>query len=324
MNKRAKKRLAAIILVCLFLVGGLGIQRIMAQTFAQDYYDEETGHWIRGEIWDKVQSTPNWLQIYGHPISSMFMDSNGVQIQYFQKVRFELHPAAPEGQRVQISPLGKYVYKPGNPTAANDDSAACQTFPENGFRVCFTLLKFFLENGGVEQFGIPISNAESHNGLTVQYFEQARLEWHPELPDGKRVVVGDLGAEYFSARGEDQSLKLPETNENSTTSGILRLKVRAYPRTAVTGMRGTQSVYVIVEDQKSQAVEGVSVKIFVRLPSGEELEVTAPKLTDSNGITEVEFDFDESELGICTIEVQALQQNLNLAGETVTSFRVWR
>ena len=48
-------------------------------------------------------------------------------------------------------------------------------------------------------YGLPISEEfpqQFNNGviLYVQYFERARMEWHPELPEGRRVQLGALSS----------------------------------------------------------------------------------------------------------------------------------
>ncbi len=55
--------------------------------------------------------------------------------------------------------------------------------------------------GGQAIFGLPISSEMAEkltDGIThtVQYFEKARFEYHPNLPDGQRVVISSLGRLY--------------------------------------------------------------------------------------------------------------------------------
>jgi hypothetical protein len=42
-------------------------------------------------------------------------------------------------------------------------------------------LKYFSARGGVAAFGLPLTEEVVQNGRTVQYFERARFEYHPEL-----------------------------------------------------------------------------------------------------------------------------------------------
>src|SRR5207244_9299315 len=52
----------------------------------------------------------------------------------------------------------------------------------------------------------PLSEEVSENGLTVQYFERARFEWHPENAGTPyEVLLGRLGADAAARDGIDTS-----------------------------------------------------------------------------------------------------------------------
>jgi hypothetical protein len=58
-------------------------------------------------------------------------------------------------------------------------------------------------------FGLPISEQfpqEFADGtiLRVQYFERARFEWHPELPEGQRMQLGSLSSIVLKGRTFDR------------------------------------------------------------------------------------------------------------------------
>jgi hypothetical protein len=38
-------------------------------------------------------------------------------------------------------------------------------------------------------------NPSDGKTYTSQYFQRARMEYHPELPEGQRIVLGALGSE---------------------------------------------------------------------------------------------------------------------------------
>lgn len=59
---------------------------------------------------------------------------------------------------------------------------------------------FWEQGGGLAVFGYPISQEFVENGLTVQYFERARFEYHPNLPEGAKVTLGRIGAERLNQR----------------------------------------------------------------------------------------------------------------------------
>lgn len=50
-------------------------------------------------------------------------------------------------------------------------------------------------------FGMPITEPFDQSGRSVQYFERARFELHPELGDGEAVQLGLLGSFLVQDRG---------------------------------------------------------------------------------------------------------------------------
>ncbi|HEX8600042.1 MAG TPA: hypothetical protein VF952_16190 [Chloroflexia bacterium] len=84
--------------------------------------------------------------------------------------------------------------------------AECRTFPETGKAVCGRFLEHWQENGGVAQHGYPISDEFQEiselNGqtYTVQYFERAVFEKHPENQPPYDVLLSQLGTMQFRSR----------------------------------------------------------------------------------------------------------------------------
>src|SRR6187551_420534 len=78
---------------------------VFAQTVDFKYF-AETGHNVKGEFLTFYNSNPNALILFGYPITEEFPAKDGVTVQYFQRVRFELHPELPEGQRVSVTLIG--------------------------------------------------------------------------------------------------------------------------------------------------------------------------------------------------------------------------
>jgi len=66
-------------------------------------------------------------------------------------------------------------------------------FPETGQTVQGDFLRFFDMYGGVESFGLPLTEEIVVDGWRVQYFSKARLEYHPENEPAYRVTAGWLG-----------------------------------------------------------------------------------------------------------------------------------
>jgi ABC-type Zn uptake system ZnuABC Zn-binding protein ZnuA len=81
----------------------------------------------------------------------------------------------------------------GPPPAAAQ--AGERTFPETGFTVRGPFLRYWEDNGGLAQQGLPISAELAEDGRPVQYFERARFELH-----GDRVLLGLLGRDIYRQR----------------------------------------------------------------------------------------------------------------------------
>ncbi len=307
------------VLLLALIVGAWQVYPAQLQT--DEEYFQETGHRVTGEFLEMYRRASDPLQLYGYPITDAFQDSTtSLLIQYFEKARFELHPGEPAGQRVRLSPLGEYLYVPGAPLPNPTAAGACRTFAPSGFQVCYSFLEFYNANGGLAQFGAPISNLELQDGRMVQYFQRARFEWRPDLPAQQKVSLGSLGRQYFSMRRENPSLLLPDPG-GDIIKGILRLGARAYPAQPVTARRGSQTVYIVVQDQRLLPVANARVTLVVRLPSGQEMRFDAPTPTSDQGITQFSFPFESTQIGV--VSIRAIIQRESLTTETTTSFRIW-
>lgn len=75
----------------------------------------------------------------------------------------------------------------------------CRVFPETGYEVCGKFLDYWNEHGGLAQQGYPLSEefveVSDLDGLpyTVQYFERAVFEDHPENQPPYDVLLSQLG-----------------------------------------------------------------------------------------------------------------------------------
>jgi len=299
----------------------LGLSPTTAQVERQRFFPE-TGHWVSGAFLEKYESIDNPEQIYGYPITDAFTDEKtGQKIQYFQRSLFELHPENPPELRVVLTLLGELLYEPGKILSLQANFPACRFFPETDHSVCYAFLDYFDANGGVAQFGYPISGIEIHNGRIVQYFQRAAFEWHPERASGQRVVLALLGMRYFVARNENPKLLTPNKDNYIISRSILNLRSKAFVENAVLSPKDTQTIFVIVQDQNLQPVAKAQVILTIRYPSTKEERLVIPNLTDEGGITHWSFVVDEDTRGIVEIGVattyDALEHN------TRTSFRIW-
>lgn len=86
---------------------------------------------------------------------------------------------------------------PSGPTQRTSPAgdAAIKFFDVTGHNVAPPFLDFFNKQGGLDVFGYPRTEAIQESGVTVQYFQRARFELHPESPPPFNVqltLLGDL------------------------------------------------------------------------------------------------------------------------------------
>jgi hypothetical protein len=182
------------------------VQQFVTGSITDQRYFPETGHWLSHGFlayWERYGG----LAIFGYPLTEEFRE-NGVTVQYFERARFEWHPGVwPERMDVLLGRLGVILTDhrvdeaPFQPVAARTD-ANCTFYPETGHRLCFGFRAYWQAHGGLAIFGYPISeefrerNPDTGRTYTVQYFERARFEWHPENAGTPySVLLGRLGAQ---------------------------------------------------------------------------------------------------------------------------------
>lgn len=309
--ERTGRWLALIAAVCLIFVSWGSVQ---AQTPDSEYF-AETGHYIRGDFLRFYRNTPNPTVVIGYPITEQFTSVDGKTVQYFQRARFEVGPTG----EVMLTSLGREMYSPERQLVINYPFA-CRTF-STGYSVCFAFLEYFLQNGGVERFGNPISPFEFRNKQIVQYFENARFEWRPDLPEGQRVGLTDLGRMYFEQLGEDQAfLKPSQQGLSGPNNEVLELQVRAFPKQAVATSNDEQTIYVLVQDQNLQPVSRAQGVATIRPAVGETLQQSFE--TNSSGLSVLSFQFTNQPSGqLVSVDI-SISYN-GLTGKTTTSFRIW-
>lgn len=167
----------------------------------------ETGYCVSDPIlgyWERNGG----LAVFGYPITDLRIETvEGTwtgPVQWFERDRLEDHGA--EG--VMAGRLGAQILElQGRPwtTWPQVDSAprGCRYFPVTGHSVCPPFIGYWEQNGGLERFGYPITeaiietNADGWTGLT-QYFERRRMEHHVENRGTPfEVLLGLLGKEVY-------------------------------------------------------------------------------------------------------------------------------
>lgn len=173
------------------------------------YYFEPTGHNVGGAFL-RFFDERGGLDIFGYPRTDEILDG-GRTVQYFQRSALEFHTAhAGSPYEVQLALLGDTLTADRRPfptVEPFDDTNEHVYFPETGHGLHYAFLDYWRTRGGLDTFGYPISEEleevnddGSGRAYTVQYFQRARFEYHPELPPEYHVSLGLLGDQLLLQR----------------------------------------------------------------------------------------------------------------------------
>jgi hypothetical protein len=126
-------------------------------------------------------------------------------VQWFERTRFEWHPENAAPHHVLLGLLGRQVVaERAFPTIPAFPSAADRWYvPETEHSLSGRFLQYWQTTGGLPLYGYPISepftetNPTDGKPYTVQYFERARFELHPENQPPFDVLLGLLGRQLY-------------------------------------------------------------------------------------------------------------------------------
>jgi len=328
-----KDRLIRIAMIGLLALLGAGILPgsglAQTQTGSDVAWFEETGHTVsKGFL--KLFESSGGLEVHGYPLTEPFSTSEGVIVQYFQKSRIQYDPRQPN-PRITLGPLGKelnYATPPVNPPQF--PSRRRVYYPQTGHTVSYAFLTYFKDHGGVEVFGYPITEMFIEEGRIVQYFENLKLEWHPE-DRANPVHTGNLGEEYLTRyrdRIPPEALKMVPDPRGSTSvnptpgAAVSALKGLLSLRYSVMGNRGTQIVTVLVRDTLGNGVEKATVVVRFLNAQGQVLYESRPLSTNDHGYVREEIQVNGGRIGE-RITVKATITYGTLKTETQNTFLIW-
>lgn len=190
-----------------------------AQTYERCF--PETNLCIEGrirEFWEQQGGLP----VFGYPITPQLNEEIEGQkraVQWFERNRLELHPEEAAPHDVLLGRLGVDALEQQGRNwftfSKDTPQEGCHFFAETEYNVCEPFLSFWQNHGlqfdgrpGVSYeeslmlFGLPVSEAMEETltlsdgdstTLTVQWFERARFEHHPNNPPEYQVQLGLLG-----------------------------------------------------------------------------------------------------------------------------------
>lgn len=173
-------------------------------------YFPTTGHTVADGFLDYWRQHGG-MTIFGLPLTEVVTDPvTKLPTQYFERAVFEWHEAHPPEWQVLLRRLGADMSldrKAEAPFKRIPDyqTDGCTYHTETGHRVCAGFLAYWEAEGGLPNFGYPLSeefnekNPDTGQTYIVQYFERARFEYHPEnVGTIYEVLLGRLGASEAS------------------------------------------------------------------------------------------------------------------------------
>jgi hypothetical protein len=103
-------------------------------------------------------------------------------------------------------------FGPADPVPANP---SCTFYSETGHNLCGGFRDYWNKFGGLAVYGFPITEEFQENGVTTQYFERARFEWHPgSWPERSDVLLGLVGNTVTVGRSGEAPFQRASANGN--------------------------------------------------------------------------------------------------------------
>lgn len=195
-------------------------------------YFPQTGHYLAYGFLTYWRDNGG-VMTFGYPITGEMKDSySGLTVQYFQRAVFEYHPNNPAPYQVELRLLGsEFTANKRSEAPFQHVNAAtnadCTYYAVTGHRLCFGFRDYWQDHGGLAIFGYPISEEFTENGMTVQYFQRARFEYHPNNPAKYQVELGLLG-EWNVAFHTISTSPIPQSSDVPTYSPSLWSVGRCY------------------------------------------------------------------------------------------------
>ncbi len=250
-----------------------------------DFWQRNDRHAITGE-------TGNALRVFGYPIGAariQAVDGEAVLAQPFENVIMQQPLDNTEPIRVtlqqvgleRLNQLGKSPPSPNQPSASA--RAGCRFFSDTGFTICGEFLNFWESNGlnldnerrysdpeRIALFGRPVSPETRENGLRVQWFERARLQYDPFASN---ITIAPLGYEVTLNRPNPPPLPrnngVQVSNTTVNASGIISARGSGYNEdrsVRVVVFRADGSKFTADDPLEVNSI-GITEKYCLKIPS---------------------------------------------------------
>ncbi len=175
---------------------------------------EVTGRSLGG-VFRSFWEANGGLLRFGYPLTEALIEPEPGSgrprtVQYFERARFEHFPElSGTPYEVQLTRLGEAALQREGLDwrtlpSASEAPPECQLFAETGKRLCPPFLAAWEQAGGLALVGLPLSEVipieRPARGApySVQYFERARIEYHPAAgASADAIKLGLLGSELI-------------------------------------------------------------------------------------------------------------------------------
>ncbi len=165
-----------------------------------------------GEVWVSTTSagnvTLNLKTLFGgwKPGAEVLIKTaSGAQARFTELAEGQVTLQTQPGELYNIkAPLNRAAF---NRAAPRTDTAGNTYFAETGHNLSNIFKDYWQRKGGLAIYGFPISEEFLENGFTVQYFERARFEHHPENSGDNAVLLGLLGDTVTAGRSGEAAFQ---------------------------------------------------------------------------------------------------------------------
>jgi hypothetical protein len=188
------------------------------------------------QYWDKRGG----LMQQGLPISNVVRETSVLNgkaytMQYFERAVFEYHPENKPPFDILLSQLGTFQLKQKYPNGAPNQAANRtngQYFAETNHWVGGSFLTYWKEHGGLAQQGYPLTEEFQERSdldgkiYTVQYFERAVFELHPEYAGTPyEILLSQLGTFRFREKYPNSVIAQPAPGEVGAAAGQIAFEL---------------------------------------------------------------------------------------------------
>jgi hypothetical protein len=261
-------------------------------------------------------------RVFGDPIKPGFETHDDDRFsQYFRNLRLSFDEGE---QAVVIFPLGQWEIAGLNvplPALLPNNSPA-RHFPETDFTVQDEFLTFYERYNGELILGLPISDQTDLEGMRTQFFENGRLEWHPELPLDQRIQLSPLGLAHFNAVMHFAYLEEIRNAGPVSQAGIRQADVFSSIQAPVLYTGEEQILYITILTPSGDPIEGIPARVAIRY-GDEEIALDLAR-TDAEGrIVAPLGPFDVGANQRILLQTSALASDGSVIGTSSISFKTW-